>query len=182
MKNGYLPCVDDLSKVRTQLKNRDDSLNYIFSALSSDIVGSAQDPAQVPPIFFPWMVRRFFAPISDPPNGAFRENRSMQAPAWQVGGSIRRTLPEVRCLRPLWRQRPVKRRSRLRGFGRRRSLQDPQLQNFWAAGEVGEAEIYFLEVYLQKYISIFFSKFNFQKYIFIFFFNFQNFIFKNLFS
>ena len=67
MKNDYLPCVDDFSEMRTQLKNRDDSLNYIFSALSCGIVGSGQDTAQVPTIFFSEDGAAFFCTDYRPP-------------------------------------------------------------------------------------------------------------------
>ena len=39
MEKDYLTSVDDFSEMRTQLKNRDDNLNYTLSALSRGIVG-----------------------------------------------------------------------------------------------------------------------------------------------
>ena len=117
VEKDYLTSVDDFSEMRTQLKNRDVNPNYTLSALSRGIVGLAQVPADVLCHFFPrgWcglFWHRFQTPRMPLPRNADRCRLPPGRPGGGSGGPYRK----FRCLRPLCKQGPVTRRSRVAGI------------------------------------------------------------------
>ena len=117
----------------TQLKNRARKFCWGLYALSRGIVGSARVIDQLTSHFF---LRGWCGLFFDPPECRFCHGPLMQAPVWPSGGWIWRTLPEVWFLWPLASKGPHVQTTGLRGFGRRRSLQDPQRRDGFRSGRV----------------------------------------------